>query len=61
MLGKKDILEYMKETSPEDAANLLLLTGPDGFDGTVTEYHALEDDLLNAINTFPDYDGSDRQ
>lgn len=36
-----DIMEYARETSHESAFDLLLLTGPDGFDGTFEDYNQL--------------------
>jgi hypothetical protein len=34
-------MEYAQETSHESAFNLLLLTGPGGFDGTFEDYNQL--------------------
>ena len=41
MLNKKDILEYADDLGDRAGADLLLLAGYDGFDGTVDEYDAL--------------------
>ena len=46
MVTKKDILNYANIWGKAAAADLLLLCGPDGFDGTVGEYHDLMDALL---------------
>lgn len=41
-ISKKDVLEYLEACGKEAAANLLLLCGTDGFDGTYEEYKELE-------------------
>lgn len=40
--GEKEILEYAQECGEQAAANLLLLLGPDGFDGDYDTYRKLE-------------------
>ena len=37
----KEIIDYMKTNGAESAYGLLLLCGPDGFDGTYDEYRNL--------------------
>ncbi len=41
-MERKDFLEYAEECGNEAAANLLLLCGPDGFNGSYEEYEELE-------------------
>lgn len=41
-IGEKEIIEYAQECGEQSAANLLLLLGPDGFDGDYDIYHKLE-------------------
>lgn len=41
-MTKGEILEYAQKCGLESAANLLLLVGPDGFDGDYDEYLKLE-------------------
>ena len=41
-MNKNDIMQYAAECGDESAANLLLLIGPDGFDGSFDEYESLE-------------------
>ena len=45
MLTIENILDYKKEHGARAAANLLLLTGPDGFDGNIDDYNYLLNDL----------------
>lgn len=45
LFTKTDILEYAKAQSNEAAADLLLLCGPDGYDGSYTEYEELMNEL----------------
>lgn len=42
MINKKDILDYEWACGRESAYNLLILVGPDGFDGDYDEYKELE-------------------
>ena len=44
-MTKQEILDYCKDCGKEAAANLLLLVGPDGFDGSYAEYEELESEL----------------
>lgn len=45
-LDKKDILEYAKEQGSKQAgADLLLLLGPDAFEGSAEEY----DELMKSL------------
>lgn len=44
-INKDDILEYAAVHGDESAYGLLLLVGPDGFDGTWDEYCSLEEQL----------------
>lgn len=41
-MNTQDILDHAAECGKESAANLLLLVGPDGFDGSYEEYKELE-------------------
>jgi len=41
-VGEKEIIEYAQECGEQSAANLLLLLGPDGFDGDYDTYRKLE-------------------
>lgn len=45
LFTKVDILEYAEAQSNEAAADLLLLCGPDGYDGSYTEYEELMNEL----------------
>ena len=47
---KETILEYKDACGPEAAADLLLLLGPDGFDGDFWEYAALMGELEQLAN-----------
>lgn len=40
-MSKKEVLEYAQETNREQAYNILLLLGYDGYDGSVEEYDEL--------------------
>ena len=40
-MSKAEVLEYEKETNSEQAYNILLLLGYDGFSGSVDEYDEL--------------------
>lgn len=40
-MNREQILEYARQTGDESAANLLLLLGPDGYDGTWQDYNEL--------------------
>ena len=42
---RKDILDYAEKYGKKLALDLLYLAGPDSFDGTVSEYEALEEAL----------------
>ncbi len=42
MMNKNEIMQYAAECGGESAANLLLLIGPDGFDGSLDEYEEME-------------------
>ena len=44
-MAKQEILDYANECGKEAAENLLILVGPDGFDGSYAEYEALEAEL----------------
>ena len=48
-LTKKDVLQYAEQNGYEAAMDLMLLAGPDGFDGTATEYNILFDDVMEAF------------
>lgn len=41
-VGEREILEYAQDCGEQAAANLLLLLGPDRFDGDYDTYHKLE-------------------
>lgn len=41
-IGKDEIMEYAQRCGTESAANLLLLLGPDGFNGSYDAYQELE-------------------
>ena len=43
LMNRKDILEYAAECGQQAAANILLLIGPDGFDGDIDDYNELYD------------------
>ena len=43
MLNKNDIYELIKNKDYEQAFCLLLLAGPDGYDGSYSEYNDLLD------------------
>lgn len=45
MLTRQEIIEYKKTNGARSAVNLLLLTGPDGFDGDIDDYNYLMDNL----------------
>ena len=45
MLTIENTLDYKKNNGTHAAANLLLLVGPDGFDGTFEDYNYLLDNL----------------
>lgn len=47
MLDRFDILKYADEKGLEQAANLLLLLGPDGYVGSYESYNNLMDLLVN--------------
>lgn len=47
-MSKDDIIEYAKDCGIQAAEDLLLLCGPDGFDGTYDEYTALQSELEEA-------------
>lgn len=49
MLSKKDILEYAETNGYDSAMDLMILVGPDGFDGTATEFNILFDDVMEAF------------
>lgn len=42
MMNKDEIMQYAAECGEESAANLLLLIGPDCFDGSFDEYEGME-------------------
>ena len=44
-MSEKEIMEYAESNGKAAAYGILLLVGPDGFDGTYDEYLALERDL----------------
>lgn len=44
-MKKQDFLEYAEEMGRQAAADLLLLCGPDGYDGGYDEYIELERQL----------------
>lgn len=48
-MSEKEIWEYAQECGQEAAANLLLLVGPDGFQGDYDTYLKLEK-ILNGGN-----------
>lgn len=41
MMIMEDFIDYAFARSSEEAANLLLLCGPDGYAGSVDEYYSL--------------------
>lgn len=41
-MKKQDFLDYAKTHGAQAAADLLLLCGPDGYDGDYAEYEELE-------------------
>lgn len=45
MLTKADVLEYSRKCGAASAYGLLLLAGPDGYDGTYDEYLSMLNDL----------------
>ena len=45
MLTRQEVLDYKREYGARSAANLLLLTGPDGFEGDIDDYNYLMDNL----------------
>lgn len=47
-IGRDGILDYARITSRESAANLLLLLGPDAYDGDYEDYNELMYILTNA-------------
>ena len=49
-MNREQILEYARQTGNESAANLLLLVGPDGFDGDYQDYNELMYILTNVTN-----------
>lgn len=40
-MNRRDILDYAGKTSHESAANLLLLLGPDAYEGDYEDYNEL--------------------
>lgn len=40
-MTRQDVMDYANKTSNEFAANLLLLLGPDGYDGDYQDYNEL--------------------
>lgn len=44
-ITRKEVLEYMREQGQESAYNLLLLGGPDFYDGDYDEYNELLESL----------------
>ena len=46
-MSKDDIIEYAKDCGVKAAEDLLLLCGPDGFDGTYDEYVELQKELAD--------------
>jgi len=48
-MSEREIMEYAQDCGLEVAANLLLLVGPDGFDGDYDAYLKLEN-YLNGGN-----------
>lgn len=44
-MTKNDILGYAKDCGAESAANLMLLLGYSGFEGSIAEYEALYAEL----------------
>lgn len=44
-ISRDDVLDYERECGAEAAANLLLLAGPDGYDGDYDDYKELESKL----------------
>lgn len=40
-MNRNEILEYAQKTSNESAANLLLLLGPDAYEGDYEDYNEL--------------------
>ena len=44
-MTKRDVLRYEETYGSQAAIDLLILAGPDGFDGPYTEYKALLDAL----------------
>lgn len=45
IITKKEIIDWSEKYGKASAADLLLLFGPDGYDGTIDEYR----DLLEAL------------
>lgn len=41
----EEVMEFVKQTDRENAYNIMLLAGPEGYLGTYTEYIALLDEL----------------
>lgn len=44
-MTKNDILQYANDCGAESAANIMLLIGYRGFEGSIAEYDALYDEL----------------
>ena len=49
-MTRQDVLDYARKTSNESAANLLLLLGPDGYEGDYQDYNELLYILTNFKN-----------
>lgn len=45
LITKDDILRYAESNGKRAAANLLLLAGPDGYDGSYAEYEKLMEEM----------------
>ncbi|MBQ1776626.1 MAG: hypothetical protein IIZ93_00570 [Acidaminococcaceae bacterium] len=49
-MTRQDVMAYARKTSNESAANLLLLLGPDGYEGDFQDYNELMYILTNGKN-----------
>lgn len=62
MLTRQEVIDYKKQFGARSALNLLLLTGPDGFEGDTDDYNYLMDNLdeeaLDNTELYNDYNNS---
>lgn len=50
LIDKEEIYKYASKEGVQQAYNIMLLLGPDGFDGTYEDYQTVMDDFETKLN-----------